>query len=292
MPKPDMPRSFAPKKENLRASNQNSGPQARRTFALEENPFRQDDENLIEKFGHHSLKEMEGLDPETEVVFQTNLDSTFRRATVRQLREEVAHMGDAERSRHHGLPYAVFIESVDPDAFFAERQKLLRSSQLKFLKQLEAYPNDQLVWYVFPNEGPRPIKTTAGQLRRMLWDYDEGLHDMISHAGGIQIVSTDPDFDPERYELEGAYVFGRLVKGQVDRVNERHGHPPEMPPSPKDLLLAKLLAMDPDAQAKYRLPGSKKILKTTVGKLRKKILLLTPQDMETQGLPELVENRD
>jgi hypothetical protein len=277
-----MPKHGRPANENTR----------RPTRGFDFNPFSHDRQNEIEKSQHLCLKELEGLDPEAEIVFQTNLDPVHHRAKVRELKAEIQLMADPEKSRHNGLPYLVAVVSDDPDAFFGRQKEKLRASQLRLLKPLEDFPNDQLVWYVMPNVGIRPEKSTAGDLRRLLWRYDEDLQDSLSHAGGIRIVSTDPDFDPERYEMENNYLFGRMIRGAVGRANARHDKSPKMPTSPRDLLLDKLFSLDDAALVKYRLPGSKKILKTTAGNLRKKIILAPPQDMENRGLPELIESSD
>ncbi|HWQ99718.1 MAG TPA: hypothetical protein VN397_02615 [Candidatus Methylomirabilis sp.] len=222
-------------------------------------------------------------DEKLVVVFGSHLEPVV--ATAGELRRELYQMADPEKGRRHGMPYHLFVRSNDPGAYLAEDRAHLEKSRDHQLKKLAPYADEQLLWYAYPNRfhSPNDIhQGTAGSLRQMLAHYDHNMDDHINHGGGINVISTDPAFDPVAYFERNRQLHSEMVQQVVGKVSTGQ--------EIKGELISGLSALDDAASVQILYPKQRP-LHMSVKDARTFLSHLSTRDIEEEGVP-LVESVD
>jgi hypothetical protein len=149
--------------------------------------------------------------------------------TAGELRALVRDMRNPDNPISHGLPEFIWVVSADPDAYFGERNEKLERIRAFELKQLEPYRDDQLLTYIHPNhytsfETGKPVfyQQLAGELRKRFQEMDWAESEMLSHEGGLKIISDDPNYSLEQMDariLANDRVWRQEIQGVIDSVN-------------------------------------------------------------------------
>lgn len=181
-----------------------------------------------------SLEELEPYEDSQKLVVFTTHDINHEEPlvmTASELRALVKDMRNPDNSLSYGYPTLVWVESSNPDEFFVERSKELERYRSSYLEKLAQYQDDQLLTYIHPNHYislrtglPEFYQSTAGHLRELIQEGDWGYFQELSHEGGIQIISDDPNYSLEQMDehiVENRKIWQSTIQGVIDSVNNQ-----------------------------------------------------------------------
>jgi hypothetical protein len=232
-----------------------------------------------EKKLEYNLDLLKEYEDDKELVVELTIQNQPFRATAGQLRKELEVMGDPEKGRQGGWSYGLYVLSEDPDGFFKEREERLEKNKNRHLTDLAPYADEQFIWVVYPNEGNKPHPTTAGELRTMLEEYDDSMDEMLSHAGGFDVVSTDPHLDAEAFEEEGNRLFHEAVLGSIGRVEAKFAL--------INVMQQRLDAFKPSTEMLVKFKSDDEPKEMTVAQLSALIGAMTVESLQSSGVPEV-----
>lgn len=192
-------------------------------------PPAEDREKQFKELTEDGLEQLEGLDDAQQIVLD-DFPGEGRVYTVAEVKHLIATMRDEDNPFTYGIERPFIVISTNPREYFTEiEEKTTRKKQFA-LKGLEPYTDDQLLTYVHPNHYTDPFtgkaqyyQRTAKELREWINSMDhEEVDEVLSHIGGIKIISDDPNISMKALEdrtIENARDFQTMLQDTVDKVN-------------------------------------------------------------------------
>lgn len=186
-------------------------------------------ERRFQELSESALSQLEGLDDLQKVVVD-NFPGEGRAYTVAELKHLIATMRDKDNPLTSGYDLPIIVISTDPEEYFREIQEQTESRKQFALKQIEPYSDDQLLTYVHPNRyisfetGKADYyQKTAKELRDWIngMDYEDA-DQILSHMGGIKIVSDDPNISMDALEqrtVDNEKIHQALIQDVIDKIN-------------------------------------------------------------------------
>jgi hypothetical protein len=186
-------------------------------------------ERRFQELSESALRQLEGLDDSQKVVVD-NFPGEGNAYTVAELKHLIATMRDKDNPLTSGYDLPIVVISTNPEEYFKETQEQTERSKQFALKQIEPYSDDQLLTYVHPNRyisfetGKADYyQKTAKELRDWINSMDyEDADQILSHMGGIKIVSDDPNISMDELEqrtIENEKVHQALIQDVIDKIN-------------------------------------------------------------------------
>lgn len=161
------------------------------------------------------LKKIGDLDDSQMVVISDYVGS--KEIKIKDLKNLITTMKDSGNILSLGEPYSFILVDTNVDNFRTEETKEIESKKEFYLFQLSQYADDQLLTYVHPNHVINPLtgiqeiyQKKAGELRELVNNMDGFLIDKLSHAGGIEIISSDPEAYSEIINRRKKQKFHKL----------------------------------------------------------------------------------
>lgn len=235
------------------------------------------DPKLIEEefleFEESGLKDLEGLDDSQQVILH-DFPSEGKLYTVGEIKQLIVTARNKDNSFTFGIPRPFIIESTNPDKYFRENFEQLERRKKFTLDKLAPYPNDLLITYVHPNHyidfsTSKPIyyQKTAGELKAWVNDMDwEDADQILSHAGGIKIISSNPDISMEELQQhteDNSRMFSGMIQRIVDQVNHDVAF--------REKLIETIKDLPDDAMISYPLKDGSMLPELSVKELRIRI---------------------
>lgn len=187
-------------------------------------------EARFQEIAEFGLKELEGLDDSQQVVLD-DFPGEGKVYSVAEVKHLIATIRDKDNPFTYGFEKPFIILSTNPEEYFREIEEETNRRKQFSLKKLEPYADDQLLTYVHPNHYIDPFtgkaqyyQRTAKELRDWIksMDYEEA-DQVLSHVGGIKVISSDPNISMEELEQRTEMnhrVFNAMVQQTVDKVND------------------------------------------------------------------------
>ncbi len=178
------------------------------------------------------LEQLEGLDDSHRVVVD-NFPERGAEYAVGELKRLIQTMRDKNNPLTRGAPLFIYVISANPEEYYKEQERHLERRKQFLLGKFAPYPDDLLITYVHPNSNSYTdwstgkvmyYQKTAGQLRKIIKDMDWEESEQLSHAGGIEIVSDNPNVSLEELEErteENSKLFREMLQATINRVNAK-----------------------------------------------------------------------